>query len=59
MTLNEAVETFAFSQLQKRNRIALILANVFGGDAESYLAQAEEIEFYADKNFAVPYKAKP
>jgi len=56
--LSDAIATFAFSHLPKQNRIALILAGIFGGEAEQYLAQAAEIEFYASKNFAVPYAPK-
>ena len=55
--LIDAVETFAFSQLPKRNRIALVLAGIFGGEAETYLDKADEIEFYASANFAIPYRA--
>lgn len=56
--LQDAVATFAFSRLEKRNRIALILAGIFGGEAEQYLDKADEIAYYGDHDFAVPYKAR-
>ena len=53
--LTTAIETFAFSRLEKRNRVALVLAGIFGGDAEQYLLRADEIIWYANVDFAVPY----
>ena len=53
--LTTALETFAFSRLEKRNRVALVLAGIFGGDAEQYLLRADEIIWYANVDFAVPY----
>ena len=53
--LTKALETFAFSRLEKRNRVALILAGIFGGEAEQYLLRADEIIWYANVDFAVPY----
>jgi hypothetical protein len=55
--LNDAVEAFAFAQLPKRNRIALVLAGVYGGEAEAQLAQADEISYYMQADFTIPYKA--
>ena len=53
--LTTAIETFAFSRLEKRNRVALVLAGIFGGEAEQYLLRADEIIRYANVDFAVPY----
>ena len=53
--LTTAIETFAFSRLEKRNRVALVLAGIFGGEAEQYLLRADEIIWYANVDFAVPY----
>ena len=53
--LTTAIETFAFSRLEKRNRVALVLASIFGGEAEQYLLRADEIIWYANVDFAVPY----
>jgi len=55
--LTAALETFAFSRLEKRNRVALILAGMFGGEAEIYLSKADELIPYSDKNFEIPYVA--
>jgi hypothetical protein len=55
--LSAALENFAFSRLEKRNRVALILAGMFGGEAEIYLSKADELIPYADKNFENPYMA--
>ena len=56
--LTAAVETFAFSRLPDQHRVALILAGMFGGDAETYLERAGELMIYAASNFSIPYKAK-
>lgn len=56
--LNNAVAMFAFSRLEKRNRVSMILAGVFGGEPEQYLDKADEVAQYAASDFAVPYKAK-
>ena len=53
--LTTAIETFAFSRIEKRNRVALVLAGIFGGEAEQYLLRADEIIWYANVDFAVPY----
>jgi hypothetical protein len=53
--LTTAIETFAFSRLEKRNRVALVLAGIFGGEAEQYLLRADEIIWYANVDFAIPY----
>jgi len=55
--LEDAVEQFAFAQLAKRDRIALVLAGIYGGDAESQLENADQIEYYMQGDFTVPYKA--
>ena len=55
--LSAAVEQFAFAQLPKRNRIALVLAGIYGGDAESQLENADQISYYMDGDFTIPYKA--
>lgn len=54
--MDSALETFAFSRLEKRNRVAIILSSMFGGNAEAYLDKADELIPYADKNFEIPYK---
>jgi len=48
---------FALSQMPKRNRVAMVLAGIFGGEVEQYLEQADEILFYASTDFTAPYKA--
>jgi hypothetical protein len=53
--LSDAVATFAFSRLSEPERIMLILAGIFGGDAEQYASQAGELSYYASKGFKVPY----
>ena len=53
--METALETFAFSRLEKRNRVALVLSGIFGGEAEQYLSRADEIIYYADADFAIPY----
>jgi hypothetical protein len=53
--LGDALEQFAFSRLPKRNRIALVLVGIYGGEAEQHLQAADEIAFYATVDFAVPY----
>jgi hypothetical protein len=55
-SLTDAVEAFAFAQLPKRNRIALVLAGIYGGDAESQLDSADQIGYYMQNDFTVPYK---
>jgi hypothetical protein len=55
--LSDAVEAFAFAQLPKRNRIALVLAGIYGVDAESQLENADQISYYMDGDFTIPYKA--
>lgn len=55
--LNDAVEAFAFAQLPKRNRIALVLAGIYGGDAETQLDNADHIAYYMEGDFTIPYKA--
>jgi hypothetical protein len=54
--LEDAVEQFAFNQLSFVDRIALVLAGVFGGEAEQYSEQAAELSFYAKSGFVIPYK---
>lgn len=54
--ISDAVAAFALSQMPKRNRVAIILAEIFGGDPESRLDAADEIIFYADTGFTAPYK---
>jgi len=54
--LDDAVEAFAFAQLPKRHRIALVLAGIYGGDAESQLENADQIGHYMEGDFTVPYK---
>lgn len=54
--LSDAVASFALSQMPKRNRVAIILAEIFGGNPESRLDAADEIIFYADTGFTAPYK---
>ena len=56
--LTNAVENFTFAQLPARNRIALILAGVYGGEAEAYLEKIDEFAFYAQSDFKIPYRAK-
>ena len=56
-SLTDAVASFALSQMPKRNRVALVLAGIFGGEAEQHLEQADEVLFYAATDFTVPYKA--
>ena len=54
--MSDALETFAFSQMPKRERVAIILSNLLGGDAEEFLHCADELIPYADKDFAIPFK---
>jgi hypothetical protein len=54
--LIDAISAFTLSQMPKRNRVAIILAEIFGGDPESRLDAADEIIFYADTDFTTPYK---
>jgi hypothetical protein len=54
--LVDAIGTFAFSRMPKAQRIAMILAGIFGGEAEQYAAQVPLIDYYASKDFAVPYR---
>jgi hypothetical protein len=56
--LTNAVENFTFAQLPPRNRIALILAGVYGGEAEAYLEKIDEFAEYAQSDFKIPYRAK-
>lgn len=56
--LTNAVENFTFAQLPSRNRIALILAGVYGGEAEAYLEKIDEFAEYAQSDFKIPYRAK-
>lgn len=55
-SLNDAIEAFAFSKLSKRNRIALVLAGIFGGEAENQLDNADQISYYMQADFTIPYK---
>ena len=55
--LNDAVEAFACAQLAKRNRIALVLAGIYGGDAETQLDNADQVSYYMQNDFTIPYKA--
>jgi len=62
--LQEAVETFAFSQLPKRERLAIILAGIFneGNEPvftdvpEHYLDIADKLALYIASDFMLPYK---
>jgi hypothetical protein len=54
--LTDAVEQFAFSRLSLQKRIALVLAGVFKGTPEQFMEASQELVFYAETDFAVPYK---
>lgn len=53
--LEDALEAFTFSQVPRQQRIALVLAGIFGGEAEDHLAHAVELDVYASGNFMKPY----
>lgn len=54
--LEDAIASFALSQMSKRNRVALILSEIFGGDPENLLDKADEVIYYASSDFTLPYK---
>ena len=55
--LDAALESFAFAQQSKRHRIALVLAGIYGGEAEDHLLNADQIDYYMQGDFSIPYKA--